>query len=98
MVLCLQVFTRTHNAKRQTANKQLQEAVMSKRKISILILVLLMVALVAFTFVSCSKKTMELTVTDVKAVYDGAAHAVEVSCDTGDTSYQRDIALLSQIL
>ena len=59
---------------------------MSKRKISILILVLLMVALVALTFVSCQKKEMEITAFDYTTVYDGEAHAVEVSCSIGDTS------------
>ena len=60
---------------------------MSKRKISVLILVLLLVALVALTFASCSKKQMELTAFDnLKAVYNGEVQTIEVSCSIGDTS------------
>ena len=59
---------------------------MSKRKISVLILVLLMVALVALTFVSCKKQQMELTAFDFETTYDGQVQSIEVSCSTGDTS------------
>ena len=59
---------------------------MSKRKVSVLIFILLLVALVALTFASCSKKQMELTAFDFTTVYDGQVHAVEVSSSIGDTS------------
>ena len=59
---------------------------MSKKRISILILVLLFVALVVMTFASCGKKDMSITASDATAVYDGQVHGVSVQSSLGDES------------
>ena len=59
---------------------------MSKKRISIVILVLLLVASLVLTFASCKKKDMSLTASDAIVVYDGSPHGVEVQCSLGDES------------